>query len=219
MAKELHDFWHFSRRYRQFQRISALTQGILDRDHEVSGPTRKALQRLNANRISCHERIARLDLPSFAGCQSCRGACCGEPAEHYFTAVDFWLRKYSHKQVTAFSEQPLQPIPAYYRLRIESALAGLKKPATAAQASHLRKGGSCAHLGERGCLLPHAERPLKCLIYACPSLKESLDQETRRAYIESVRELLGISLATFNALKCEAGLPPYYGLASLLLTL
>lgn len=217
MRKDLHDFWHFSRRYRQFQRISALTQGIMDKDHEVSEPTRGALQKLNGNRIKCQERIAGLDLPSFAGCRSCQGACCGEPAEHYFTAIDFWLRKYSQKQVAAFSEQPLQPLPAYYRLRIESAL-GLGKPRTTAQGSHSRQGSRCAHLGERGCLLPHAERPLQCLIYACPSLKQSLDQATRLAYLESVRELVGISLATFNALKCEAGFPPYYGLASLLLT-
>lgn len=220
MHRNIQDFWHFSRRYRQFQMVSSLTADLLDRDHEVSEQARQALARLNEQRVACHAKIARLNLPSFANCGVCRGACCREPSDHYFTAIDFWLRKYTPGQVKGYRVIQAKPLHHYFQGRIRSALTRLHPGL-----SHKREGSAalepdtrCAHLGENGCRLPHAERPVKCLIYACPGLKRSMDEATRLVYLEAVRELQQISVETFQVLKIEAGLPRYYGLTSLLFT-
>ena len=173
MHKNLKDFWHFSRRYRQFQRVSSLTQGLLDQDHEVSEETRKELDRLNRDRITWHNKIAQLDLPSLADCGTCNGACCQKPSEHYFTAIDYWLRRYTPHELHGFALQRVRPLHDYYRIRIKKVWPRVA-PATGKEgAPPPTDGTGCSHLGEAGCQLPHVERPLKCVIYACPGLKRS----------------------------------------------
>lgn len=213
MHRHLGDLWHFSRKYRQFQRLSALVLGLLGAERELSQQGREALARLDRERIVCQERIASLNLPAIARCADCAAGCCGEPADHYFTAIDYWLRKYTDNGVRGFSQEPFTPLPKYYRFRISEAVKRGRGP------KRTTGRGPCAHLGAAGCSLSHAERPLKCLIYACPGLKRSLYGSTRETYIEEVGKLHRISLEAFNILKEEAGLPPSYGLASIRLTL
>ncbi|QWV97997.1 hypothetical protein KP005_01495 [Geomonas nitrogeniifigens] len=218
MFRDLQDFWHFSRPYRLFQRVAGLSHDLLDRDHDLSPPARKALEQLNRKRVACQLRIAALDLPSYARCDRCQGACCREPAERYFTAIDYWLRCHTGSRVAAYAGQGAPPLAAYLRIRLGAAwrrLAPAPPGEPAAQTPAIR----CAHLGPRGCLLPHAERPLRCLIYACVELKSSLDEQARKRYIAAIKELQQISIGTFNVLKQEAGLPSHYGIASLLFTL
>lgn len=219
MYRDLEDFWHLSRSYRLFQRISSLSHDLLDKDHTVSERTRDALEKLNRERIACQQRIAVLDLPSFARCGDCQGACCREPSEHYFTAIDYWLRRHTPHEVRRYAAEGAVPLHLYYRERIGSACKRLLPRSTQEQPAPRPPGSRCSHLGDHGCLLPHAERPLKCLIYACPALKKSLDEPTREAYIKAIKELRKISVSTFNVLKVEAGARPYYGIPSLLLTL
>jgi len=219
MHRDLKDFWHFSRKYQQFQRLSSLTLELLDRERELSEQGRAVLVQLDRERARCQERIAALNLPSIAKCNSCATGCCREPAEHYFTVIDFWLRKYTDHKVSTFSQAPFKPLHQYYRSRLAAALRPRSLDETDMADEAVGKRAPCAHLGATGCTLPYAERPLKCLIYACPELKRSLDEATRARYIEAVGELHRISLEAFNVLKVEAGFPPFYGLASIQLTL
>lgn len=212
------DFWHFSRRYRLFLRVSSLSHDLLDKKHPVSEQARDALERLNRERIACQQKIAALNLPSFARCYDCKGACCRKPSEHYFTAIDYWLRRHSPNEVMEYAGEGPLPLHRYYRTRFNSAWKRLL-PSSTEQRTARPQEGRCSHLGDHGCRLPYAERPLKCLLYACPGLKRSLDDPTRRAYVEAIKELQQISISTFNVLKLEAGVPPYYGIPSLLLTL
>lgn len=218
MHKSFQDFWHFSRRYRQFQRISNLSATLFDHGFEASQPTREALVQLNDRRIACQAGIAELNLPHFAGCGACNGACCREPTDHYYTAIDFWLRRYTPSRVDRFRAVRPLPLHQYYSARLSSALKALTGvPRPAAAAAHGAQS-CCDHLSERGCRLPHEERPVRCLIYACTGMKRSLDPKTRLSYIEAVKDLQAISLETFAILKKEAGLPRHYGRASIFLT-
>ncbi|QWV93981.1 hypothetical protein KP004_01960 [Geomonas oryzisoli] len=217
MYRDLQDFLHFSRPYRLFQRVAGLSHDLLDPDHDLSQQARTALERLNRDRVACQLAIAALELPTFARCDRCQGACCREPAERYYTAIDYWLRRDTGCKIAAYAGQPAPPLAGYLRTRLAAAWRRLDPhhgaPAAPAPADR------CAHLGSRGCLLPHGERPLKCLIYACSGLKRSLRGDTRTRYIATIKQLQHISIATFNVLKQEAGLPPHYGLASLIFTL
>ncbi|MBU5614220.1 hypothetical protein [Geomonas azotofigens] len=218
MYRDLEDFWHFSRRYRIFQRVSSLSHPLLERDHELSERAREALDRLNRDRIACQGRIVALNLPGFARCFDCRGACCREPSERYFTAIDYWLRRHTPHEVRDFATRSAPPLHRYYGARLASAWRlATARPSPPAPAS--ATDSRCGHLGERGCLLPAEQRPLKCLFYACSGMRKALDEPTRRAYIEGVKDLQRISILTFDVLKLEAGVPSHYGAASLLLTL
>ena len=220
MFRDLQDFWHFSRRYKQFKRVSSLSLGLLDKDHQISEEAQNALKKLNSDRIACHNKIAGLDLPSAANCGICNGACCNEPSNHYFTAIDFWLRKSPPDKVHTFAQDPPKPLRHYYKIGIKSAWDRVTLSPKMERAAQTGPPETrCAHHGANGCQLPHVERPVKCLIYACPGMKKSMNEATRLTYMEAVKELHQISLQTFNVLKVEAGLPPYYGLASLMLTL
>lgn len=218
MYREFQDFWHFSRRYRVYQRISSLSHDLLEPEHTLSEQARDALERLNRQRIGCQQRIAALNLPSFARCGDCQGACCREESEHYFTALDYWLRRGTPHHVERFAGKKPLALHHYFGQRLFAGwqrLTGPSSPPVAPQ----HRGTGCAYLTEHGCRLPYAERPLKCLLYACQGLKSSLDEPTRQTYIKTTKELQQISRDTFNVLKQEAGRPPYYGAASLLFTL
>ncbi|WP_224961491.1 hypothetical protein [Geomonas subterranea] len=219
MYRNLQDFWHFSRPYRLFQRVSSLSHHLLDKDHELSQRARESLDRLNRDRIACQTRIAALNLPGLARCFDCRGACCHEPSERYFTVIDYWLRRHTPDEVQRYAPRSAPPLHLYYGARLASAL--LRKPTAAPvpPTPDEPQLSRCSHLGDRGCLLSAAQRPLKCLFYACPGMRKALDEPTRRAYIDEVRELQRISITTFDVLKLEAGVPSHYGAVSLLLTL
>jgi Fe-S-cluster containining protein len=219
MYRELEDFWHFSRRYRLYQTISGLSHDLLDREHPLSEPAREALERLNGKRIACQQKIAALNLPSFARCGDCQGACCREPSEHYFTALDYWLRRGTPHYVETFAGQKPLALHRFVGLRLIAGWQRLTAPSPPPVAQVQRRGTACSHLGEHGCRLSYPERPLKCLIFACQGLKSSLDASTRETYIQAIKELQQISRETFDVLKQEAGRPPYYGAASILFTL
>ncbi|MBJ6799463.1 hypothetical protein [Geomonas propionica] len=218
MHRDLRDFLHFSRPYRLFQRVASLSHDLLDQDHDLSPQAREALEKLNRDRVACQLGIAALDLPSYARCDRCQGACCRESAENYFTAIDYWLRRHTDSRVSGYAGQAAPPLAAYLCMRLGAAWRRFEPERTIVPAAR-PPAAHCAHLGPRGCLLPHAERPLKCLIYACSGLKGSLDEQARSRYVAAIHELQQVSIGTFNVLKREAGLPPHYGLASLFFTL
>ncbi|WP_224984621.1 hypothetical protein [Geomonas agri] len=218
MRRDFQNFWHFSRPYRMFQRVASLSHDLLNQDHELSPPAREALEQLNRDRVATQLAIASLNLPSYARCDRCQGGCCREPAENYFTAIDYWLRRHTGCSVTGYASQPAPPLAEYLRMRLGAACRRLE-PGHPSERTARPPAARCAHLGPRGCLLPHVERPLKCLIYACEGLKSSLDEQARNRYIAAIKELQQVSIGTFNVLKQEAGRPPHYGLASIFFTL
>ncbi|MBJ6752829.1 hypothetical protein [Geomonas anaerohicana] len=218
MRRDLQNFWHFSRPYRLFQRVASLSHDLLDQDHELSSTAREALERLNRDRVACQLAIAALDLPSYARCDRCQGACCREPAEHYFTAIDYWLRHHTASKVAGYASRPIVPLAVCLKIRLRAAWRRLGSGYPGEPVAK-PSPGRCTHLGAHGCLLPHVERPLKCLIYACAGLKNSLDEQARGRYVAEIKELQKISIGTFEVLKQEAGRPRHYGVASLFFTL
>lgn len=214
------DYWYFSRKYLQFERVSNLCGGLLGKNDEVSEEARTALRLFDKDRIACQNKIGELDLPSYARCDVCAGECCDKSSEQYFSPIDFWLAKYTSDHAPNYAEQPVKPLHHYFKARVASLPRRLYPSVKIKNEPPLDMPmEKCFHLGERGCKLPHVERPIKCLIYTCPRLKKSMDHGTRLAYREAIKTLYLISLKTFNVLKVEAGLPRYYGIASIFFTL
>lgn len=216
MINDLHDFWHFSRKYMQFLILANMSMGLLHKEHELSEVAREHLTQLCRDKVRCQARIGALQLPLLAECHNCRQGCCNNSSEYYFTPIDFWLARHGSSNVHPFGLHPAKPLHHFLKMRLKSLA-----PRRAIFWSGGTTGGTgspCRHLGEGGCMLPHAERPIKCHMYACSRLKRSMDQETRDAYKETVRELFGISVRTFNILKAEAKLPSHYGMLSLYLS-
>lgn len=221
MIKTFGDYWHFSRKYNQFLRVASLSVPLASQETRISEETRAILAELNEQKERCHARIGELNLPSLAACESCSKGCCNNSSPYYFTPIDFWLSKYgSSSDAPDFGRVAPEPLHRYFHARVKSMSRRLVPQGSL---DHPPEPGAeqpekCRYLGEDGCHLPHEERPIKCVLYACPRLKESMDEATRAAYREAIGDLLDISLKAFNVMKAEAGLPPHYGLASIFLT-
>lgn len=217
--RNCHDFWYFSRIYTQFEKVSNFSIRLLDKKDEVSEETQVALKRLYKKMIVYKIKIGKLNLQLFADCKNCNTGCCNELSDRYFTPIDFWLSKYGSCNEYDYADRQIKKFHDYFKIRFASlwrcadSLVKFNKPAPLNIPS-----GKCCHLGKNGCSLPHHERPIKCLIYACPRLKKSLSYATRLAYKEAIKDLYVISLQTFNVLKAEAGLPSYYGYVTLYFT-
>jgi len=93
-GKSFFDYRHFVRRYAQFEKVFYLSQSLLPRDYSVSALCRENLRKLNKNRIDIYKKAGESNSSISAVCEKCNGKCCQGPYDH-FTAIDFWLRKYS----------------------------------------------------------------------------------------------------------------------------
>ncbi len=215
----IQDYWCFSRRCVQFDKVSNLSLGLLDKEYEVSEDARNTLRQLNRDRIACQIKIGNLNLSSFAQCDICNGKCCDKSSDYYFTPIDFWLTKYSSFDVQSYLDDSKKPLQFYFKNRFKPLwvrVNPLVKIENHVKINVPKKG--CSHLGDDGCKLPYFNRPIKCVIYACPRLKQSMSDVTRVAYIKAIKDLYSISVETFNVIKAEAGFPSYYGRMSLILT-
>lgn len=206
--RNLRDYWDFSRKYNQYSRASDLSHGLVDEDVELSEGAQEALRTLDLKRAAYQETVGNLNL-QFLGCDSCKGSCCDRPPSHYFTSIDYWLAKYGGRNPQAFDA----PNPFYLRYYLLSPLRYVAdKLSTERQdKAEARSAASCVLLGESGCTLPHAERPIKCILYACEPMREAMDADTRATYTAAIRGLHEISLETFRILKEEGGYPASYG--------
>ena len=147
------DYWRFSRRFAKLLQLIRLTQDI-PYEHETVGPeAREIIHRLFQLKEARQEAIGRLLAPYAHVHENCRGQCCRQAAERYFTVLDHWFSLAVTGRKVAFSAGRRR---AWYKtdlLRIQFLFAsdGSKKnPAL--------KGMGCSHLGSEGCRLAFAAR-------------------------------------------------------------
>jgi Fe-S-cluster containining protein len=209
LSDKLQDYWRYSRKYEQFLTASDLVHDLLDKEHEVSEETQEALRQLEKERVAYQNKIGSLNLQLCAECESCQDVCCDKTPDRYFTPIDYWLAKYSEGNTQSFAS-PKPFLLRYYLADRFSDLLEKFSPDREAEAPQ-----RCSHLGENGCDLSYSERPIKCVIYACARMKNSLDARTTAAYTEAIRGLHDISMKTFDLAKGEAGRPAHYGCVKL----
>lgn len=208
------NYWRFSRRYAQFEKLFELSQDIFSKDQELSEDSRKAIALLNKYRIDAQIKIGELDLPSLVKCAECKPKCCNNNADKYFSAIDYCLVRTTSKKELNYSVSTISPWYYYALKRFKKLIPSSINNKTKATS----KSRGCKYLGKYGCKLDHSDRPIKCLVATCSKLRKSLDNTTRIEYIKLIDQLFIISLKVFDILKKEAGLPGRYGRLSLALT-
>jgi Fe-S-cluster containining protein len=135
--------------------------------------------------------------------------CCDKTSDRYFTPIDYWLAKYSEGKTQSFDS----PKPFLFRYYLADRFRDLLERLSSEKETETPQ--RCSYLGENGCELSYSARPIKCVIYACARMKDSLDSSTTAAYSEAIRGLHDISMRTFDLAKGEAGRPTHYGCVKL----
>ncbi len=209
IANLIYDYWYFARRYAQLSKIFYLCQSILLPECIISESSVKTLVSLNERRQNIQKEIDKLNASLSTVCSDCKGSCCLGAYNHY-TAIDYWLRKYSSPPLEAFGIEMF--FPWYIHLLRERLGLHINS-----QSKVPRNG--CPYLSERGCKIEVYDRPIKCLAFTSRKLREAMSKEQRKQYKRLIEELYSISRSTFNILKKEAGIPKSYGNVSLILTI
>lgn len=210
----IYNHWCFSRKYAQFTKLFDMNQSILNYDHILSDKAQKKIEILNTSRIEIQNMIEHLGLPSLSVCDKCNGGCCQGSIGHYFTSLDFWLRKHSADKIV----KPNLSEPKEWYYYIHKRLKQLTSRIFPSRKVSASKTG-CYYLGPDGCKLKYADRPIKCVVSTCPRLRAAMDKQTRIKYSKLIKELFLLSCNAFDILKKEAGLPKRHGRLSLMLTL
>jgi len=224
-AEKVDSYWYFSRRYSQYEVLSSLIDSSIHENSSLSLRAQKALIELDKNRADCQSRIGELKLSSVADCQSCKGRCCDRPSDEYFSAVDFWLGKYVDGRECVYSSEATRKPGYYVRQRLQHIVHEARNkagrvfrrsrrnafPIAAIRYQRAtRRSPGCQFLGENGCTLSYAERPIRCVIYACPRMQRGLQQPVKTQYMREIGELYRISNSTFQILRAEKGRPKWW---------
>lgn len=212
--RQLSDYWRFSRRYAQFERLFDLSHKILHKKQELSASSLKKIARLNRKRECIQREIGELNLNSLLTCADCKGKCCQDNTEDYFTAIDFLMKKSISGKVIGYSGDPEKNLYYYLRIRLKQ-LFGV----TSHSSTSLGKSG-CSYLSKTGCTLDNHERPIKCIVATCKELRIALHRHPRmrERYIHLIEQLFFTSLMVLEIQKRESGLPKRYGRLSLAFT-
>lgn len=213
------DYLHFSRRAAQFDHLSGLIQSLLDKESPLSEATAARIDRLNRRRIELHKKIGDLNERLAHVCRECNEidvGCCKRSAEYYFTAVDFWLRRFSPNPVVEYAILPPPSCAHFVKRRVTQIRAKVLKDRDAKKTD---SGKRCHHLSDTGCKLHVHDRPAKCLIATCTRFRRAMDPYTKLEYRRSVREMYRLSLEVFDLLVAEARLPRSYGRTALFFTI
>ncbi len=197
------------RPYYQILRIFYLSQGLLRKECELTEKSQNSLAELNEQRREVQEKCGSYnDDALYKTCVECQGACCQMVYDH-FTAIDFWLRRYSSEPIEDFGNEILKP----WYLRLIRERFEWNNICPEPEAEVFRTG--CPELGDKGCLLPIQDRPIRCVPYTCRAFRNRMKREQKESYAEMIRELHRISYAAFNILKKEGGFPSWYGAVDL----
>lgn len=196
--ESLYNYWHFSRRYSQFEILFHLIQKVLPLDHEVSDGTRQKLVLLDKQRRMLQTKIWQRSQPLSAIHSKCGGSCCRGKTEYYFTGVDFWLRKFSGNTVESFGMPSGKSWKAVVERRVRRVLRRSTLP------KQRETGEKCRFLGRQGCILDAESRPIQCIVFTCGNLRQTMDRRTKTEYRDLINELYDVSLRTLHILEKEA---------------
>lgn len=195
---------------------------MVEDERTLSSQAQTTLIELNEKRADCQSRIGQLNLSGVTDCQACGGRCCDSPSDEYFSPVDYWLRKYVDGHQCTYSPRAIRKPACYAMQRLKHIARETRNIAAQifrrrpnkrfpiAAVRYLRAAKQrpgCQFLDQNGCTLPYSDRPIRCVIYACPRMKRGLTPPVRSQYAREIGELYRISIATFHILRNEADRP------------
>lgn len=207
----LFNYWYFSRKYAQIEKLSCYCQYIFRDDHDLSKSGKEKLVLLNLKRIELQKMIGEITILNYSICNKCTGKCCRGQAKYFFTALDFWLRKFSSNPVSDFGHVAYRPWYFYLNRRFQQVVSRITP-------GEKDQRGFCQYLRKNGCKLNVDDRPIKCLVATCQKIRQAMDASAKSKYGSLIYELFLVSLSTFDVLKNEAKVPSSFGRLSVLLT-
>lgn len=205
------NYWHFSRRYAQIEKLCYFCQHILKNDHCLSDVGKKKLVSLNRKRIDLQKEVGEITQLHSSICEKCMGVCCRGHGKYFFTAVDFWLRKFSSNPVSDIGHIADRQWYFYLNRRFQQVVSRINL-------GEKDQRDFCQYLGENGCKLNVDDKPIKCIVATCKKIRQAMDAPAKSEYAKLIYELYLVALGTFDILKNEARVPASFGRVSLLLT-
>ena len=206
----VYNYLNFSRKYAQFCYVYFLCQSLLPPDRSLDENARAEIGILNERRIAIQRKMGILNGNLSDACRKCNeagGGCCHNYIEYYFTAIDYWIRKYSGNPIDGYGIIPDQHWYDFSFRRVRKVINALMPDYGA---DHKEGANNCAFYGIDGCKLKHEERPVKCLISTCGQVRRAMDMNTKLEYVKSIKELYWISRRMLDILKKEAGISRAY---------
>ena len=203
----VYDYLFFARKFSQIKWMMFLSQSLLMPEVDLSELGKAALTALNQRKQRIQEDAASMHQSLSEVCRRCQGYCCMKSYDH-FSALDYWMRKYSASPILGYGIEFFEPWYVYiirYRLSFKM----FPKP-------HVENNG-CTHLTPEGCNIDASERPIRCIAFTCGEFRKTADRKTKKEYARIIMELYTVCHDTFRILKKEAGVPKFYGELSILM--
>jgi hypothetical protein len=148
---------------RPFEAMSAPLQAARDRLNRLN-ETRREAQR-QAIALCAHVDI----------CRQCEGRCCRGDYNH-FTAIDYLTRLFTESPIQDYGRnlraRPLRRM-LWEKLRalvLRGDEYDCNKPTQPAAMAHAR----CPELTEKGCRFAPEDRPIRCVMWTCPTFRKDL---------------------------------------------
>jgi hypothetical protein len=160
---------------RRFHRLVCNLQGEQDFCRLADGPktVKDRMNRLNEERQDTQRQIAALcghvDI-----CKHCDGLCCRGNYNH-FTVIDYLIRMYSESPIHDYGTLRERPMRLVVRERIHDLVYRVdeydyrtSKPPS--DKAHM----TCPDLSTSGCRFSPEDRPIRCIMWTCPTFRRHL---------------------------------------------
>jgi len=182
----LQDYFWFIKPDRRFLRL-AYNLRILSSQLNDLNERRKVLQREYAS------------LSQSPKCQECNGKCCGGDYVPYYSGIDYLIRMFSDKPITNYTNWWMPPsiITRLFKKRGLSEQAEISAKLRTLQEK--TPESRCSYLTQNGCALQAEDRPIRCIVWICSGLKQSLPSEALRKMGIINQELSSISEAVIRS--------------------
>jgi hypothetical protein len=110
-------------------------------------------------------------------CKECNGKCCGGDYVPYYSGIDYLIRMFSDKPITDYTNWWMpRPIIAVLFEKVKSLWV---RSSSNKSVNVLEKvpDSWCPYLTQSGCVLKAEERPIRCILWICEDLKQSLPSD------------------------------------------
>ncbi|MFH0777126.1 MAG: hypothetical protein V2A71_00710 [Candidatus Eisenbacteria bacterium] len=147
---------------------------------------------MNERRKAIQRRILELEAGNDE-CQKCNGLCCRGGYDH-FTALDYLIRMFSDNPLDGYGRiqkpEAIRSILLRQLRRISRAPTGTVVPDT-----------KCPNLTPDGCEFQPEDRPIRCVLWTCRALRQSLPSNKLTEIGKLTKELSDVSVGVIEIFR------------------
>jgi hypothetical protein len=162
------------------------------------------MQHLNNRRQRLQREIVELSA-HVSVCRTCAGRCCQGKYNH-FTVVDHLVRVFSDNPIADYGDHLQRRLPVYLAAvrKIARSIRGKGDFDEEKHPSPYPLGG-CLDLTATGCRFKPEDRPIRCVLWTCSSLRRELSDDNLRRMGELTKELCRTSEEVIRAFQYKRG--------------